>query len=128
MLSKSRLCLVSIAGKGELQQAARAYAGLNSPTACAFLPLDANHLRLLRDADIFSGDEMHQCCDVVWEAALWIWDFGWIVGNEKPKLEVRVVVQNVVVLQTKCGCVTKCCQTSCQSRLSIFSQDLVIYR
>lgn len=92
VLCKSRLCLVSITGKGELQQAASAHAGLNSPTACAFLPLEANQLCLLRDADIFSGDEMNKCCDVVWEAALRIWDFGWIVSNEKPELEVGVVV------------------------------------
>lgn len=112
MLCKSCLCLISITWKGELKQAANTDAGLNSLSTCAFFPLDANQLCLFRDADIFSGDKMHKCCDVVRESALWIWDFGWIVSNKKPELEIRVVIQNVVMLQTKCGCVTICCQAS----------------
>ena len=109
VLRKSRRRAISIAGVCQVEHTSSAETTFNLPPARAPLALDADHLRLLGDADLISGDQMNKDSDAAWEVSLGIRDGGRVVGNEKPKFEFWVVVEDMVMLQTKGCSIAICC-------------------
>jgi hypothetical protein len=112
VLRKPGLGVVSVARVRELQLAPRAHAALDPLPLGASLALDADHLGLLDDANLGTGGEVHENADAAGEAALGVWDGGWVVGDQETELEFRVVVQDVIVLEACSRGIVVCCTES----------------
>jgi hypothetical protein len=48
---------------------------------------------------------MNKGANTAGKSSVGVWDASWVVGDEKTKLELWVVVENVKVLETNSCCV-----------------------
>lgn len=100
MLRKPRLRLIRVTRERKLQLPTRPQAPLDLARLGTLLALDADHLRPLDDVERGAFGEVHEDLDGAGEAALGVGDGGWVVGDEEAHLELGVVVEDVVVLET----------------------------
>lgn len=102
VLGKARLCIVCIARECKLEFSSRPEAFLDLLRRRTPLALDAYHLTLLDDPDLLPCWQMCKSNDTVWKSTFRIGNRCRVVGNQQAELELGVVVQDMVVLQTCC--------------------------
>lgn len=108
VLRESRLRVVRVAWICELELASRTEAALDPLALGAALSLDTDHLRLLDDANLGTGGEVHENADTAREATFGVWDRGWVVSDQEGEFELWVVIQDMVVLEARSRSVVVC--------------------
>lgn len=109
MLSKSRLSLILIARISKIKLSASAETTSNLGASHTLLALNAYHLRLLDNADFFTGGKMHKSANTVGKSAVGVRNSSWIIGDEKAELKFWVIVEDVEVFQAYGSCVVVGC-------------------